>query len=178
VARQSRPDPHREDGHRRPRPWYATLGGWLDVVGPSLLWMGFLYLLSTDVGSAVNTEGLLVRLIRWLLPSLADRLSPETLELVNGALRKVAHGIGYAVLGALDMRASWRAGVRPAGSAMVVAWLASVAYAVFDELVHQAGVPSRTGTPADVALDTAGAAVGVILYAWWTRKRPRPAAGW
>lgn len=178
MARGSEPQRSRRDGYRRPRPWYATIGGLIDVAGPSLLWMALLYLLSTDLGSAEQTEGMLVRLIRWLLPSLAEHLSPETLELVNGSLRKVAHGIGYAVLGLLNMRATRLAGVRSVGSAMVVAWLASMAYAIFDELVHQASVPSRTATPLDVVLDTAGAAVGVILYAWWNRKRPSRAAGW
>jgi VanZ family protein len=68
-------------------------------------------------------------------------------------LRKLAHAAEYAVLGLL----LWRA----LESAWGAFWLA-VAYAVTDEL-HQTFVPGRLGSPLDVAVDAAGAAIGIAL---------------
>jgi hypothetical protein len=69
-------------------------------------------------------------------------------------LRKIAHAVEYAILGALLARALGRP------------WVASavgVAYAVSDE-VHQSFVPGRVGSPLDVALDTVGVAAGVLVW--------------
>ena len=84
------------------------------------------------------------------IPSLTSGLG--TWDLV---LRKCAHAAEYALLGALHHRATGRA------------WLAVAlgsAYAVTDEL-HQHFVHGRVGSPVDWAIDTAGVAAGVLLYA-------------
>jgi VanZ family protein len=83
------------------------------------------------------------------IPSLGTGLG--TWDLV---LRKLAHAAEYAILAALLYRA-----LRRPGPAFVLA----VAYAVTDE-VHQLFVPGRAGRPLDVAIDAAGALVG--LWAW------------
>jgi hypothetical protein len=70
------------------------------------------------------------------------------------ALRKLAHAAEYAVLGALLMRATGRAGL---------AFGLGALYAVSDE-VHQAFVPGRMGAPLDVAIDAIGVALGVVLW--------------
>ena len=69
-------------------------------------------------------------------------------------LRKIAHAAEFAVLGALLVRATDRAGV---------ALLVGVLYAVGDE-VHQSFVPGRLGSPVDVAIDAVGVAVGVAIW--------------
>jgi VanZ family protein len=69
-------------------------------------------------------------------------------------LRKIAHAAEFAVLGALLVRATGRA-----GSAFAIGAL----YAISDE-VHQSFVPGRLGSPVDVAIDAAGVAVGVLLW--------------
>jgi VanZ family protein len=69
-------------------------------------------------------------------------------------LRKLAHATEYAILGALLVRASGRAGV---------AFGLGVLYAVSDE-VHQSFVTGRHGAPLDVAVDALGVAVGVALW--------------
>jgi VanZ family protein len=69
-------------------------------------------------------------------------------------LRKLAHMAEYAVLGALLLRATGRAGLAVA---------LGTAYAVSDE-VHQLFVPGRAGSPVDVAIDAVGVAVGVLLW--------------
>ena len=69
-------------------------------------------------------------------------------------LRKLAHGAEFAILGALLLRA-----LREELPALV----AGVAYAVTDEL-HQHFVAGRVGSPIDVAIDSAGVAVGILLW--------------
>jgi VanZ family protein len=69
-------------------------------------------------------------------------------------LRKVAHAGEYAVLGALLLRATARPGV---------AFALGVLYAISDE-VHQSFVQGREGSPLDVALDSVGVAVGLVLW--------------
>ena len=69
-------------------------------------------------------------------------------------LRKIAHAGEYAVLGALLVRATGRAGV---------AFVLGTLYAISDE-AHQSFVPGRLGSPVDVAIDAVGVAVGVVVW--------------
>jgi VanZ family protein len=76
-------------------------------------------------------------------------------------LRKCAHMTEYAILAVLVLRAS--------GSAAWALGL-TVAYAVSDE-VHQTFVRGRHGSPVDVAIDAAGALLGLGAYAWLRSRR-------
>ncbi|MDX6397444.1 MAG: hypothetical protein QOJ43_852 [Gaiellaceae bacterium] len=69
-------------------------------------------------------------------------------------LRKLAHGVEFAVLGALLLRA-----LRDELPALV----AGIAYAVTDEL-HQHFVPGRVGAPLDVLFDSVGVALGIAVW--------------
>ena len=69
-------------------------------------------------------------------------------------LRKLAHALEFALLGALLLRALGRS------------WPAlalGIAYATSDE-VHQHFVEGRVGAPLDVLIDSAGVAIGVVLW--------------
>lgn len=90
------------------------------------------------------------------VPSLGTGLG--TWDLV---LRKLAHVSEYAILGFLLARA-----VRRPTVAVVLA----AGYAVTDE-VHQTFVEGRHGAPLDVAIDTAGALIGVLVWLRWSRRR-------
>jgi VanZ family protein len=83
-------------------------------------------------------------------------------------LRKLAHLVEFAILGALLARALPE----------LHALLAGLAYAAFDEL-HQHFVPGRTGALRDVAIDAVGVLLGIL--AWrrlrGRRLRRRPEAG-
>jgi VanZ family protein len=99
--------------------------------GPVVAWAGAIFAISS-------------------IPSLSTGLG--TWDLV---LRKAAHVVEFAILGALLARA-----LPSLGWAAVAGSL----YAVTDE-VHQAFVPGRLGSPLDWALDTVGVAAGVLAYA-------------
>jgi len=89
------------------------------------------------------------------VPSLGTGLG--TWDLV---LRKLAHVSEYALLGLLLARATRRPAVAVALAA---------AYAVTDE-IHQTFVQGRHGAPLDVAIDTAGALAGVLVWLRWSRR--------
>lgn len=81
--------------------------------------------------------------------------------------RKVIHFSEYALLAALWWRAL-RTRLE-ARAALVAAFAITAAYAVSDE-IHQTFVDTRVGTPVDVLIDLAGAAVALALIA---RRRER-----
>jgi VanZ family protein len=102
----------------------SRLNSWAPVV----LWAGLIFALSSipDLGTGLGT---------W-----------------DTVLRKLAHMLEYAILGALIFRA-----VRNEPAAVLIA----SAYAVTDE-VHQAFVTGRHGSPVDWVIDSAGALLGVV----------------
>jgi VanZ family protein len=69
-------------------------------------------------------------------------------------LRKIAHAAEFAVLGALLLRATGRAGL---------AFALGVTYAVSDE-VHQSFVSGRQGSARDIAIDAVGVLLGIVLW--------------
>ena len=83
------------------------------------------------------------------VPSLGTGLGTWDL-----ALRKIAHMAEYAILAVLLARAL---------GSYAWAFAAAVAYAVTDE-VHQTFVAGRAGKPLDVAIDAAGALLGLVLW--------------
>jgi VanZ family protein len=70
-------------------------------------------------------------------------------------LRKGAHTTEYAILGLLLMRALGRE---------VPAFLLGLGYAITDE-VHQHFVSGRHASPIDVAIDSTGVLIGVLVFA-------------
>ncbi|HEY3066884.1 MAG TPA: VanZ family protein [Methylomirabilota bacterium] len=123
---------------------------------PPVVWMIAMTVFSSPMGSAENTAGVIVPALRWLMPSATG---PE-LESIHFLSRKVAHVLEYAVLAVLWMRALTTDLPRPRARA-ALAFVICVAWAALDE-THQAFVPSRTGSPRDVAIDAVGAMAGLI----------------
>jgi VanZ family protein len=76
-------------------------------------------------------------------------------------LRKIAHTVEFAVLGALLLRAL---------RAELPALAAGIAYAATDE-VHQLFVAGRHGSVVDVLIDAVGVTLGVALYRRFSRLR-------
>lgn len=138
------------------------------------LWMGLIFLASTDLFSFRSTGQFLRPLLLWFFPGLDE----PTLQWLQFAIRKLAHMTEYGILAALVYRAirgsagtaNWAWNGRHAA----MTWLLCLAYAASDEW-HQSLVPSRTGSVADVGWDAAGAAV--VLFAIWLAERRRAAAG-
>lgn len=137
--------------------------------GAVALWTGVILILSTDSFSASETSRIIDPLLNFFFPGL----DAAARELVHAGVRKSAHVCEYAVLGALV----WCAlGVGPPGRerrSLLLALSFVVSVAALDEL-GQATRSSRTGSPRDVALDTAGGIAGIGLAhgaRTWQRRR-------
>lgn len=126
---------------------------------PPLLWTAVILLASSDLFSATHTGSVLEIVITAIL---GHPLSRETFDLLHFLIRKAAHLTEYGILSALLFRAirRERSGWMSRWAATAVAIAACVAS--FDEW-RQTFVPSRTGTPVDVGIDTVGAALAQLL---------------
>jgi VanZ family protein len=151
---------------------------------PVLLMLSLIRFESTDLMSGAHTGQYLAELLRWV----GHPLTGESLELLNMAMRKTGHVVGYGLLGFtwfLLLRGNYwlrheyhlclRGGIqirrlwwRPAWAVLAV--LATFAVACSDEF-HQMSMPSRTGGWSDVWLDSAAATVVMVLL--WLRARRR-----
>jgi VanZ family protein len=141
---------------------------------PVLLWMLFICVSSTDLMSAEHTSRFIGPFLRWFSPDITE----ATVASVQLIVRKCAHLTEYAILASLLFRAL-RQGRDNFRRAAVIALVISAISAALDEF-HQSFVPSRTGSPYDVAIDIAGALAGLLIYWGVIRNRktcPEPAEG-
>jgi VanZ family protein len=124
---------------------------------PALLWTALVLGFSSGDFSAENTGSLLAPLLIWLFPWI----TPSQIDAVHFLVRKAAHLTEYGILALLWFRALTRGvGLRVpsrAGLALAICVLT----ATLDE-THQAMVPSRTSSAADVLLDSVGATIALV----------------
>lgn len=130
-------------------------------LGP-ILWMGLMFLFSTDAGSADNTNAFLAPLIKVFAPEI----SRKNLVITLIAIRKLAHIVEYAILSILWLYALKQGKPGWSGRAAVKALVICVVYAGLDEF-HQGFVLSRTGTLQDVGIDSFGAILGQALWSFF-----------
>ena len=126
---------------------------------PLIAWLAFIFLASSDNFNAGNTSRIIGPLILWLFPNT----SPETLEVIHAATRKLAHFTEYAILGFLAARAvstSPHPAINRRWFLICVALV--VVYALLDEY-HQSFVPSRTASIRDSLIDMAGGLTVLIF---------------
>jgi VanZ family protein len=127
---------------------------------PVLLWLGLIFIGSTDLMSAEHTSRIIGPILRWFNPDV----SAETIARVQFFIRKTGHLSEYAVLAILIWRA-FRRGSSWHLKMSILFGLALFGCAVFaatDEF-HQSFVPSRTSSPADVMIDVLGALFGLTI---------------
>jgi VanZ family protein len=117
---------------------------------------------SSDKISSQRSSRIIGPIVLWLFPNLPKK----TVDKIVFEVRKGAHVTEFAILAML----LWRARNRPSRlnfrpwnwSEARFAWLLVVLYAATDEF-HQTFVPNREGMARDVLIDSAGAALGLIL---------------
>lgn len=135
-----------------------------------MLWLAVLFSASTELGSSRRTSRFLLPLLRWLAPDLPA----STLQTVQFCVRKTGHAVGYALLAGLVWRARRRQHAAPANqwsrADAAFAFGTATLFAVTDEW-HQTFTATRQGAVADVALDAAGAALGLAAIWLWGRWR-------
>jgi VanZ family protein len=150
------------------KPLRDFLGRWF----PLIVWLCFIFFMSTGTFSADNTSLIIGPVLHFLFPGLP----PDQIETIHGIIRKGAHVFEYFVLGLLFFRV-FGAGKRGAWkwqwSLLAVAGVA--AWALGDEL-HQSFVMTRTASLRDVAIDTTGGLVAQFVGAFWNLRPPKQAA--
>jgi VanZ family protein len=139
---------------------------------PLLVWLGVIFLGSTDLMSSEQTSRFIVPFLLWLKPGM----SPKIIRSVLFAIRKCAHVTEYAILALLLWRVL-RSGItlRMRMSMLFGAvLLACAVFAASDEF-HQSFVKSRTPSVRDVLLDVAGALFGLLIGAAFAQYRTKNA---
>src|SRR5438093_9458359 len=110
---------------------------------PALIWLGVIFLASTDLMSAEHTSRFLGPFLRWLKPDV----TADAIVKVQLFLRKVAHLTEYAILATLLWRAVY-SGTNlkiKISTLFVTVWAVSTLIAIADEF-HQSLVASRTAS--------------------------------
>jgi VanZ family protein len=136
---------------------------------PVILWMCFVFWVSTEAFSSQNTFLPVKTILRFLFP----KISSHEVRLIHAMIRKSGHVIEYFILGLLLFRAfrgpsttSWKWRWSLFAAIGVVFW------AISDEW-HQSFVPTRTASVVDVGMDTAGGILAQFVSALrhcYTRK--------
>jgi VanZ family protein len=137
---------------------------------PVLVWLGVIFLGSTDLMSAEHTSRFIVPFLRWLKPDI----SPESLASIHFIVRKGMHLSEYAVLTLLLLRAAVCMTNLKSSTAILClsVWVACVLVAATDEF-HQAFVQSRGASVKDIMIDSAGAILGLLIGAIFGMGRAR-----
>jgi len=141
---------------------HSVLKAWIAAI----LWLIVISIESTAYLSANNTSRFLFPLLHYLFGMSLERFEP-----LHFFLRKCGHVFGYGLLSILLFRA-WRETLPALGNPRWtfrwanIAVLGTALVASLDEW-HQSFIPSRTGTPRDVLLDTcAGIAAQILVLLW------------
>lgn len=139
---------------------------------PLLIWLGVIFVGSTDLMSVEHTSRFIVPILLWLKPAMA----PETIRSIHFAMRKCAHMTEYAVLALLLWRAlrSGSALCMKMSSLFGAVLLGCSAFAASDEF-HQSFVKPRTPSVRDVLLDIVGALIGLLIGMSFAQRRPKKA---
>jgi VanZ family protein len=115
---------------------------------------------------------ILIMLLIWSFSAQngesSDSLSiplAEKLGLTNGIVRKIAHFIIYAMLGAslANFFRSTEGKKFPSLKAIILSLLIAVIYSSIDEY-HQSFIPERDGNPIDILIDSLGATAGICTF--------------
>ena len=125
----------------------------------TLAWAAEIFYLSTPTFKGSLSQSLLTQLLNSLHLSVA----PDTLDVLDSILRKLAHLTEYTIFGLLlygcfgrKDRFRWRP--------RLASWcvVAASAYSLTDEL-HQVFSPGRHASLIDCGIDTTGAAIAMVL---------------
>jgi VanZ family protein len=138
---------------------------------PVLVWLGLIFIGSTDLMSAENTSRFLIPFLHWLDP----HISWAAINAIHTVIRKLGHVTEYAILAVLLSRAlrSGKSFKARTATFFVLVWFACGIFAASDEL-HQSFVRSRTPSARDAMIDIGGAFVGLLVCWTFTAKEKRP----
>ena len=119
-----------------------------------ILWMLFVFMMShTSATGSSNQSGLITDF-------LSNILKIDNVEVLEIIIRKCAHLFEYIVLGILVINCLKDYKIK---KYIFLSIIFCIIYACTDEL-HQLFIPGRSGNIIDVAIDTLGSIIGIVLY--------------
>jgi len=137
---------------------------------PLLLWLGVIFVGSTNITSSEHTSRYVVPFLLWLKPDT----SPGSIWIIHVVVRKCAHITEYTVLALLLWRALRSVSYFRTKTFIVFgAVLVGCAVVAASDEFHQTFVKSRTPSVPDVLLDIAGALLGLLIAASFTGRHPK-----
>lgn len=121
-----------------------------------------------DISSQVS-GGLIYRTLNFILSgfdSLSKAEKAQMVESLQYVVRKAAHALSYAAMGALSMGLMSTFDFKKRGLPAVLAFLICLLYSISDE-THQLFVQGRSGQVSDVVLDSCGAIFGIAVVCFF-----------
>jgi VanZ family protein len=133
---------------------------------PVAMMLAAMFYFSTDTLSNEHTETFVGRILLWL----SSHISESVIAVINYTIRKSAHFVEYAILGALLFRA-FRAddSVRWRLKWAAYSLIAAASWAALDEF-HQTFTRTRSGSPLDSLLDSTGALFVLLVITFYNRR--------
>jgi len=125
---------------------------------PVLLWMGFIFWMSTGMFSAQNTFDFLQRFLRSVDPAISN----STVRLINNSLRKAGHVTEFFISGLLVFRAFRAGSTEPRMLRWAVLSIVFIVLFAASDEYHQSFVASRTASILDVGIDTGGGVLAIF----------------
>jgi VanZ family protein len=126
---------------------------------PVLLWMAFIFWMSTGVFSAIKTYHFIAPILRSIDPTISE----NSIKLVNNSIRKVAHVTEYFISGLLVYRALRAGATAPRKLRLALSSFVFILLLAASDEFHQSFVASRTASVLDVGIDTAGGLVAIFV---------------
>ena len=147
------------------RPFLSNTNPWVWVA----VWMGVIFLFSTDTFSGSQTSRFIGPILKWFAPDITN----DSIARVQLVVRKIAHLVEYAILSMLICRALAKRLAKPLPlRSLGQGVLLSIVYAAFDEW-HQSWTVERFGSPIDVGIDSVGAILGAAFFDWLSSRKSR-----
>jgi VanZ family protein len=132
---------------------------------PLVLWIGAIFVASSNTGSMSNTSRFIRPLLEFLFPATPE----EILVVYHGYIRKFAHFAEYFALAFLAARAFSGSSVKIVRNYwFIFAPVLIVLVATADE-TNQSFLASRTSSVYDVLLDSAGGLTMILFFGLYRR---------
>jgi VanZ family protein len=128
---------------------------------PLILWIGAIFIASSNTGSMSNTS----RFIRPLLEFLFPNTPEEILVVYHGYIRKFAHFAEYFALAFFAARAFYGSSNKWLRKFWYVFALTLIVLVATADETNQSFLASRTSSAYDVLLDSSGGLTMILLFA-------------
>ncbi|HEX8286371.1 MAG TPA: VanZ family protein [Pyrinomonadaceae bacterium] len=126
---------------------------------PLILWIGVIFLFSSNQGSMTKTSSFVRPLLEFLFPGISE----ETLTIYHSYIRKTAHFVEYAVLGLWSSRAFWSSTIEILRRFWWLAAFILVFLTASADEYNQSFNPARTSSIYDVFIDLSGGLTMIIF---------------